>query len=551
MKFLGVTIYAAAFLATIHAFPGHYKHRGSDGGWRHYHKGKKHPHKEEIHYQVVTPTNTAGSAVPTIKLPNPALEEIGYVCPIGNATQFGQEVLTHFSGIFYNDFTTGGTGQDILGPLAVGGNFHAPNYIVNANHDINCAADETSSFGSVGLVVGGDSTTSNTHLRGDNLIAGNGDAGQYDQQLAGCRVYTDEGTGHFDFQRSYSDADTLSRTMASLSADSVLSEGGAVTKSATVDNAPFRVFKMNTCDGSCPTTEVLSYPDEMLFGNGNWNGPSGDVPTSDETVIINIPVTSGTTIDLRSNAPSQGFDSCRIIYNFYPVDEQGNYDANGEFTLDRETGSQLEGLVLAPHAHIRDGNTGNFAGIVIGNDYGWLDQSAGVEIHDWAAAGCPGFQGCIPLNPDTGTCTPSTTTRTQTVPTTTTTTEEDTTTKYVGEATVTDFETTTTTVRETKGVTFLPTTETVTVTYTKEKDHHKDDHKDDHKDEDWITEDKGGGEAEVVETEKGDDEWTKGPDWDKEDEWTKGGDETWTKGGDDEWTKGGDDEWRDYDEDSW
>lgn len=103
MKFLGVTIYAAAFLATIHAFPGHYKHRGSDGGWRHYHKGKKHPHKEEIHYQVVTPTNTAGSAVPTIKLPNPALEEIGYVCPIGNATQFGQEVVKYCNDIWMID----------------------------------------------------------------------------------------------------------------------------------------------------------------------------------------------------------------------------------------------------------------------------------------------------------------------------------------------------------------------------------------------------------------------------------------------------------------
>lgn len=52
--------------------------------------------------------------------------------------------------------------------------------------------------------------------------------------------------------------------------------------------------------------------------------------------------------------------------------------------------------MLAPRAHIRDGNTGNFAGTVIGLDYNWLDQSAGVEIHDWAAAGCPNFNGCLP-----------------------------------------------------------------------------------------------------------------------------------------------------------
>lgn len=78
------------------------------------------------------------------------------------------------------------------------------------------------------------------------------------------------------------------------------------------------------------------------------------------------------------------------------MDKQGNFDSNGDFTLNRETGSQLEGLVIAPRAHIRDGNTGNFAGTVIGNDYTWLDPSAGVEIHDWAAAGCPNFGGCIP-----------------------------------------------------------------------------------------------------------------------------------------------------------
>ena len=56
--------------------------------------------------------------------------------------------------------------------------------------------------------------------------------------------------------------------------------------------------------------------------------------------------------------------------------------------------------MIAPQGHIRDGNTGNFAGTVIGKDYNWLDPSAGVEIHDWTAAGCPNFGGCIPSDPD-------------------------------------------------------------------------------------------------------------------------------------------------------
>lgn len=172
--------------------------------------------------------------------------------------------------------------------MAVGRKFHAPNYAINANQQVSCNADRKTPFDSIGLVVGGDSTTSGTHVRGDSFIAGNGDSSQFEEQLEGCRVRTDEGTGHFDFALSFSNFDALSRSMAAMEPDSVLNAGGAVTRKPTVDNTPFRVFKMNTCDGSCPTKEALSTPDEMLFGDGNWNGPSGDAPSSDDTVIINV-----------------------------------------------------------------------------------------------------------------------------------------------------------------------------------------------------------------------------------------------------------------------
>ncbi|CDH53845.1 predicted protein [Lichtheimia corymbifera JMRC:FSU:9682] len=385
MKFLGISIYAAALLAYTQGLPGN--------RW-HHHKDRYEEDVEEIHYQVVTetppPINETITEVPTSGVA--LVADDGESCPAIGDSLLGEEIR-HFTGIFFGDFTTGGTGQDILGPLAVGGNFHAPNYIVNANHDINCAADETSSFGSVGLVVGGDSTTSNTHLRGDNLIAGNGDAGQYDQQLAGCRVYTDEGTGHFDFPQSIQEANDLSQQLASLPANRVLDPGGVVTALAGGDNGGIHVFQLNTCGTVyCGS----STPDEIFFGNGNWNGPSGDVPAYTDTVIFNVPVTTGSTITLSSNAPTFGFNNCKTVYNFYPVDENGDFYPDGDFTIERKTGSQFEGLVLAPRAHIRDGNTGNFAGTVIGLDYNWLDQSAGVEIHDWAAAGCPNFNGCLP-----------------------------------------------------------------------------------------------------------------------------------------------------------
>lgn len=171
--------------------------------------------------------------------------------------------------------------------MAVGGNFYAPNYVVNANHQIDCSADENTSFDSIGLVVGGDSTTSGTHVRGDDLIAGDGDESQFDQQLQGCRVITDEGTGYFDFPQSMQEANDLSGRLASLPANRVLNEGGVVTTVPGTANVPVKVFQFDTCDsGSCGT----STPEEMFFGNGNWNGPSGDVPSDSDIVIFNVSV---------------------------------------------------------------------------------------------------------------------------------------------------------------------------------------------------------------------------------------------------------------------
>lgn len=156
---------------------------------------------------------------------------------------------------------------------------------MNANHQVDCNADEKTSFDSIGLVVGGDSTTSGTHVRGDDLIAGDGDESQFDQQLPGCRVITDEGTGYFDFPQSIQEANNLSRRLAALSANRVLNEGGVVTTVSGSDDSRYKVFQFNTCDsGSCGT----STPEEIFFGNGNWNGPSGDVPSDSDTVIFNV-----------------------------------------------------------------------------------------------------------------------------------------------------------------------------------------------------------------------------------------------------------------------
>lgn len=57
----------------------------------------------------------------------------------------------------------------------------------------------------------------------------------------------------------------------------------------------------------------------------------------------------GSTIMIDADMPTFGFNPCNTIFNFYPVSEDdGQYLPGGEFTIDRRTVGQLEGLILAP-----------------------------------------------------------------------------------------------------------------------------------------------------------------------------------------------------------
>lgn len=55
---------------------------------------------------------------------------------------------------------------------------------------------------------------------------------------------------------------------------------------------------------------------------------------------------SGHSIRISTARPSQGFLSCNIIYNFYPVDTNGRFDHSGSFTLIRDT-EVMGGYVMA------------------------------------------------------------------------------------------------------------------------------------------------------------------------------------------------------------
>ncbi|KAF1807746.1 hypothetical protein FB192DRAFT_1454682 [Mucor lusitanicus] len=312
---------------------------------------------------------------------------------------YENDILTRFTGIFFGDFYTGG-GTDILGGLAVQGNMHAPNYVVNANHGADCS--DPDSFNSYGLVVGGIVDTFNTHVHGNAFLNSGGTIEEVLELDVGCFVTDQLGTGNFDFDVVRQMSIKSNQDFASLQPTIVLEPDGSLTELREGQLANYEIITFHSCNGiPCSAyPDIESDPSAILFGQGNWNGIQGSEIDPDKTYVLNIPVRNGDTIEIDGNNPTLGFNPCKLIYNFYPVDENNNYVPDGEFTLIRRTANQFGGFTLAPRGHIVDGSVGNFSGNLIGLDYTWENLNAGVEIHDYTAAGgdCDQYLGCVPVH---------------------------------------------------------------------------------------------------------------------------------------------------------
>ncbi|KAL7335318.1 hypothetical protein PS15p_200810 [Mucor circinelloides] len=312
---------------------------------------------------------------------------------------YENDILTRFTGIFFGDFYTGG-GTDILGGLAVEGNMHAPNYVVNANHGADCS--DPDSFNSYGLVVKGIVDTFNTHVHGNAFLNSGGTTEEVIELDVGCFVTDQAGTGNFDFDLVKKIAINSNQDFASLQPTVVLEPDGSLTELREGQLANYEILTFHSCSGLlCSSySEIESDPSAIFFGQGNWNGVQGSEIDPDKTYVLNIPVKNGETIEFDGNNPTLGFNPCKLIYNFYPVDDAGQYVPDGEFTLIRRTANQLGGFTLAPRGHIVDGSVGNFSGNLIGLDYTWENLDAGVEIHDYNAAGgdCNQYLGCVPVH---------------------------------------------------------------------------------------------------------------------------------------------------------
>ncbi|KAG2171652.1 hypothetical protein INT44_008822 [Umbelopsis vinacea] len=317
-------------------------------------------------------------------------DELAY-CECTYDTEGSITKILGFNVIVFGDFTTHG-GQDILGRLAIQGNFNAPNYLVNANTQPVCYAENIVPWDNLALAVGGNIISTDTKVHGHWWAAGSGAAIQLNENCnSPAKV-----DSPFPFSGVLSDLLSISERLSTQKPDLLLAEDGDLTLFDDISTNCYHIMTLSPCRRDplvCFLLGQLSSPKAILFGIGNWNGPNKPYPSDGKVVIINVPVFNGDTFEIATNQPSQGADSCKLIWNFYPVDESGNYLSTGSFTIIRHTGSPFAGVVFAPLGDIIDGSSSVFEGAFFAKSYIW-EQQNGVEIHDTPP--CNNYHFCLP-----------------------------------------------------------------------------------------------------------------------------------------------------------
>lgn len=195
--------------------------------------------------------------------------------------------MTHFSAVFFGDFDTDG-GQDILGPLAVQGDFKASGYYVNANGDVDCS--DPNDLSSYALVVGTSVHANQVRVKGAADVPA-GTQGLQETQSS-CAIKSN--VGIYDFDQAQSNAIEASKTLASMKPTLILDSNGKLT-STGASSGDFHIVTFKSCNnGDCnPFPGQMSDPSAMLEGIGNWNGPQGMSWPSDGTLVFNVCMTLG------------------------------------------------------------------------------------------------------------------------------------------------------------------------------------------------------------------------------------------------------------------
>ncbi|KAG2185400.1 hypothetical protein INT44_002191 [Umbelopsis vinacea] len=350
------------------------------------------------HFKVKLTSSTAASS--------PSVEQ---ACDLSKSLDLPSLQLAAFNGIFLNDFTSSITanlfGQaGSYGPIAVGNNLYAPGYLVAEKTNLTACTLNASGFAQYGLAVGGSIINGGTpKVTGNVYVSGTGTA---TLQLPSCSVRKLIDSQQFDFAAAKTSYLQASEHLAKLIPNLRLNSTFALSSLGTQAELQYNVITLNTCNGPILGCFGASFTGNLtgllstagvITNLSGYKGPTaGTKWPSGGTLVINVPVVVGTTLVIDSDTPSVGIDPCRTIWNIYPVNIDGSH-TNGPIILSRNTRLSLQGLILAPNAAILDGPTGNFAGLLVSNNYNW--EAANVDILDFSTASggvCKSFLGCVP-----------------------------------------------------------------------------------------------------------------------------------------------------------
>ncbi|KAI8150392.1 hypothetical protein BJV82DRAFT_662470 [Fennellomyces sp. T-0311] len=354
---------------------------------------------------------------------------------------------------------------------------------ININHPGTCAVNDTSDVYSYGLDNPGTTNLGKASVYG-NVLLNNTSAANVVPAGENCDLYSTD-RSVVDYEKVRTGLRAATRYLASLAPDLTVDSTGLVNIIAEPVNPHFRVFTVNTCyppasdSTTCSSWSLSQLSTANLFSDRViWNGPTNsEVLEEAETIVINVPVTQSRGLFFYSD-PSFGIKNCKTIFNFYAVDESGEFvESDTPFRLAAyNTISIFEGFILAPDA-ASSSFLMKLAGKLFTNSFNDLEG-----IDDFSCE-AKAYTACFPVidytetsssfteessTSGTSDCTSETTTETVTIETTTTEAST-TTTDYTTTTTTEDTTVASTTVTVTQSATstvFTTTTSIFTTTYT-------------------------------------------------------------------------------------
>lgn len=72
---------------------------------------------------------------------------------------------------------------------------------------------------------------------------------------------------------------------------------------------------------------------------------------------------------MSTDNPAAGLENAFVIYNIYPITEQGDYDPSGHIVWIRNTTYTIDGFILAPNVRLIENTEGGLTGNLIASRY--------------------------------------------------------------------------------------------------------------------------------------------------------------------------------------